>query len=279
MIKISMSLKKSPLIFFVLVFALSLPFWLLGFLVNTQELPIHLPASALMFVCPLIAACILVSREGQSGGVRRLLRRAFDHKNIKRKIWYVPIIFSLPLLYILSYIVMRLIGRPLPTPSIIPFLTIPIFFVVFFLAAIGEEVGWMGYAIDPMQSRWGALKASIILGVVWQIWHIVPDLQAHNTAIWIVWHSLFSISVRILMVWIYNNTGKSVFAVILVHTMDNVSWTLFPNYGSGYDPFFTCIFAFLLVVIVVIGWGPKTLARYRYIHVPQFARQAEESKR
>lgn len=34
-----------------------------------------------------------------------------------------------------------------------------------------------------------------------------------------------------LLVWIYNNTGKSVFAVTLCHASSNVSIFL-PNYGS-----------------------------------------------
>lgn len=134
---------------------------------------------------------------------------------------------------------------------------------MYFIAATAEELGWSGYAIDPMQNRWGALKASVILGVVWQIWHIIGDVQAHNTATWIVWHSLYSVGLRILIVWVYNNTGKSVFAAILVHTTDNVSWSLFPNYGSHYDPFIAFIITAVTAAIVTFLWGPKTLARYR----------------
>ena len=59
----SASLKRSPLTFFVLVFALSLPFWLLGPIAeHFIRLPFNLPVSALQFVCPIIAALILVYR-------------------------------------------------------------------------------------------------------------------------------------------------------------------------------------------------------------------------
>jgi len=64
-------------------------------------------------------------------------------------------------------------GRPLPVPQI-PFLTIPILFVVFFIAAVGEEAGWMGYAVNPMLDRWSALKSSLILGSVGALLHVVP---------------------------------------------------------------------------------------------------------
>ncbi len=53
---------KSPFIFFLLVFALSLPFMLLGGLTGLQLLP-GLPVSSLTVISPVIAALILVYRE------------------------------------------------------------------------------------------------------------------------------------------------------------------------------------------------------------------------
>ena len=224
-----------------------------------------LPVSALQVICPLIAALILVYREDKLGGVRRLLKRVFDYKRIKQKTWYVPIIFLLPIIYLLSYEVMRLLRLPLPDEPHVPFLTIPILFVVFFMLAIGEEVGWMGYAVDPLQERQSALTTSIVLGLVWGIFHVVPDVQAHHGLAWIAWqHGVYAVALRIVIVWLYNNTGKSVFAAILVHDTDNVSWSLFPNYGSHYDPAVTGAITAIVAVIVTFLWGSKTLARYRY---------------
>ena len=194
----SASLKRSPLTLFVLVFALALPFWLLGAFVKHVPLPINLPVSALQFVCPLIAASILVYREEKLGGVKRLLKRVFDFKRIKHKIWYVPIIFLMPLLMVLSYGVMLFLGRPLPEPYI-PFLLIPIFFVVFFLPAACEEVGWTGYITDPMQEQWSAFTTGLILGAVWAIWHVIPELQANPPA-WVTGQFFSTIGLRILIV-------------------------------------------------------------------------------
>jgi uncharacterized protein len=147
------SVKRSPLTFSVLVFALSVPFWLLGALAKQPKgLPMNLPVSSLMAVCPLIAACMLVYREEKLGGIKKLLKRVFDYRSIRHKIWYAPILCLMPLIMALSYAVMLLLGRPLPAPDV-AFLTIPLLFVVFFLAAAGEEAGWMGYAVDPLQER------------------------------------------------------------------------------------------------------------------------------
>ena len=257
--------NKSPLKFFLLVLLLSIPFWILGAMAGdlTKILPIKLPISALMTFCPLLAATFLVYKQQEMQGVKELLKLSFDFKKIKDKKWYIPIVFVMPVIAVLSYWYMKMTGAMLPEPQT-PLLFAFIYFFIFLIAAIGEEVGWSGYAIDPMQNKWGALKASIILGLVWAIWHIIPYSQAHQTPIWIVWQSISTIFLRVIIVWIYNNTVKSAFATILFHAMINVSTFMFPNYGSHYNPFVGAIFIILTVVIVVFFWGTKTLARYRY---------------
>ncbi len=257
--------NKSLFKFLLLVFVFSIPFLILGALADdlTKFLPIKLPISSLMAFCPLLAAIILVYTEGKPGGVKELLKQAFDHKKIKEKKWYLPIIFLMPGIILMSYWFMQMAGESLPKPQI-SILSAFIFFFIFFIGAIGEEVGWMGYAIDPLQNKWGALKASIILGFVWAIWHIIPYNQAHQTPIWILWQCIGTVFLRVIMVWIYNNTDKSVFATVLFHVMINVSMFMFPNYGSHYNPFVGAIFIILTVVIIVFLWGAKTLARFRY---------------
>jgi membrane protease YdiL (CAAX protease family) len=246
---------RSPLRFFVLVFALSIPIWL----IQPRDWPISASVGA-----PLIAALILVYREEGGGGVRRLLSRVFDQRRIRKGIWYGPIILLMPVVYLLTYGVMSLMGLPLPDEPYFPFLLIPLLFVLFFILAIGEEVGWTGYATDPLQDRWSALTTGIILGLVTALWHFVPLIQMGRTPIWIAWWSLGSISIRVLTVWLYNNTGRSLFAGIVFHAMNNLSFALFPNYGSHWDPAVAGVITAIVAVIVAFLWGSRTLARYRY---------------
>ena len=257
--------KKSPLNFFLLIFALSIPFWLISAITEQGlPLPINLPVSALMFVCPLIAASILVYKENKLDGIKQLLKRTVDYRRIKPKIWYLPIFLLMPVIMLLSYVVMRLIGRPLPEPQI-PILAIPLFFVLFFITTACEETGWMGYAADPMQHGWGALRAGIIMGSVWGLWHVVGwYFQAHHTLTWTSGQFLSTVALRVIIVWLYNNTRGSVLAAAFFHDMMNVSEFLFPNYGSHYDPAVTGVITAIVATMVTFLWGPKTLARYRY---------------
>lgn len=107
-----------------------------------------------------------------------------------------------------------------------------------------------------MQNRFGALLASLLVGLVWAVFHYVALLQAHRSLEWIAWWSLWTVALRVIIVSLYNNMGKSVFAAALFHTTINVTWQLFPIQGSFFDPRVTgAITAFVAAVIVVLGPG------------------------
>ena len=69
---------------------------------------------------------------------------------------------------------------------------------------------------------------------------------------------------RAVMVWLFNNTGKSVFGMVLFHATINISPYLISNQGAHYDPFIACILLTLMVIVIVLLWDSKTLTRYRY---------------
>lgn len=131
-----------------------------------------------MALYPLLASAILVYNERKMLGVKELLYQAFDCQKIKYKIWYIPIILLMPITAILSFWYLKINEVAMLEPAI-SVMSVVIFFFVFFIGAIGEELGWSGYIIDPMQNRYGALKAGVILGIIWAVWHIIPYSQAH----------------------------------------------------------------------------------------------------
>lgn len=67
----------------------------------------------------------MVYREDRLGGVKKLWWRVFDFKRIENKLWYIPVIFLMPIL-LLSYAAMRLLGMSLPEPDI-PYSLIPVY--------------------------------------------------------------------------------------------------------------------------------------------------------
>jgi membrane protease YdiL (CAAX protease family) len=224
-------------------------------------LPVNLPVSALTAFVPMIAAAILSFKRHGIGGIKELFQIVGDYRTIKSKVWYLPILLLAPLIYLFSFAVMRLMERPLPDPIYIPFLWLPVFFVIYLITGAGEELGWSAYATPPMQHRLGPLRASFLLGVIWATWHSIAFVQTGLAVEWVVWQSVKTVAMRMIIMWIYNKTGMSVFAVNLYHTTDNVSWSLFPNFGTHYDPMVTGLINCLTAVIVAIAGGLNSLSR------------------
>ena len=262
--------NRQPLKFFLIVYGLSIPLWIIETMINVKGLPLDIPVTDILAAfTPLIAASILIYKEEGRVGINKLFQRILDFARISKKIWYVPIIFLPSFIYLLIYIIIYFSGLPVTSKFHVSFLSIPVLFIFFFVGAIAEEVGYMGYAIEPMQKRFGALGASILMGIPWAVWHYPSIIQQGHNAVWIAWGTLGTVAVRVLIVWIYNNTGKSLFACILFHTMLNVGRILFPkdeinNPLVDYPAIHYSTIA-IIAVIVILLWGSKTLARYRYL--------------
>ncbi len=262
--------NKSPLKFFLLVFGLSIPFWIIDLMIDakrTSSLNFSIIDIATAFI-PIIAGCILVYKEEGFVGVGELFKRILDFKRITKNIWYVPISLLPFLMYLLIFLAIRLLGLSLPSEWHISFISIPFLFLLFFVGAVAEETGYMGYAVEPMQERFGALAASILIGIPWAVWHYPSIIQQGHDLTFIVWATLGTVAVRVLIVWIYNNTGKSLFACIMFHMMMNVGRPLFPkdemhNPLVDYPEIHYSLIAIVAIVVVIL-WGSKTLARFRY---------------
>jgi hypothetical protein len=92
------------------------------------------------------------------------------------------------------------------------------------LGGVWEEPGWTGYALPALQARFagrrsGMLQASLILGVLRGVWHI--PLVVSGAIPW--FDAVFlAIGIQLLISWLYNRTGGSVLAVMLLHLTSNV---------------------------------------------------------
>lgn len=263
------SSNRQPLKFFLIVYSLSIPLWILETMIDIKGLPLDIPITDILAAfTPLIAASILVYKEDGRSGINKLFRRIFDFGRVKKKVWFMPVILLPSIMYLLIYLIIYFSGLPVATKFHISFLSIPVLFSFFFLGAIAEEVGYMGYAIDPLQARYGALSASIIIGIPWAVWHYPSIIQQGHNAVWIAWGTLGTVAVRVLIVWIFNNTGKSLFACILFHTIFNLGRILFPkdeihNPLVDYPEIHYSLIA-AVAVIVIFLWGSKTLARFPF---------------
>ena len=270
----NVSKNKSLLNFVLLLFALSIPLWVIGAIYDVQLFP-GFKLFQLPLAMPSVAALILIYKESGKGGVVALLKRTYDFRNIKSKIWYLPILLIYPSIGFLDYLIQRLSGISMPSLHF----SLPIFLgysTVFFLT-YWEELGLTGYAIDRLQQRYSALASGIFIGLVQAGYHIPSFIiSGYYSLDWIFWHALYIIAGRVLFTWVYNNAGKSLFSMALLHSTFGIFWILFPATGnlqkatSYYDPRIAAFVAISYVVIVTFLWGSKTLAQYRFARSSEF---------
>jgi len=198
-------------------------------------------------------SAILVYRKSGIAAVGELFKRAFDANRVGNGLWYTAALLTMPLIMVLSFFVIRISNAAIPLPTFSVPNTVGLI-AVFFIAALGEEIGWTGYALDPLQEKFGPIMAGIIIGLVWALWHFLPLAQAHRAPDFIAWWTLGTVSARLIMVWLYNSTRKSVFITTLFHAMINVSWQLFPINGSFYDPQITGSITAVVTISIVVLW-------------------------
>jgi len=91
------------------------------------------------------------------------------------------------------------------------------------LVGIFEELGWTGFAIPRLRSRYGVLATGLIVGLVWGLWHMplfLASVRASQSVppilILVVQLFTFLPAFRVLMVWVYDRT-RSLLVAMLMH--------------------------------------------------------------
>ncbi len=254
--------KRSPKDFFLLVLALAVPLWALSrfaWVIGSLKVPV---TDLLLGFTPLIAATILIVRAEKAKGLISFLKHSVDFRSLARTRWFWIALGLAPLIYALTTLCLRLLGHA--GSPVVNWPLLPALAIMMFLLAIGEEAGWTGYLLDPLQRRFGALGASLIIAIPWWLGHIPSIIAIGGTAMDIAWWLPGAIAMRVLMTWLYNGAGQSVLAVILFHTMLNLGRLVsYPVIGTHYDAAYQntgYVIAFIMAAMIVIHWRKTAYA-------------------
>jgi uncharacterized protein len=130
-------------------------------------------------------------------------------------------------------------------------------------SALLEEFGWRGLALPLLQRRWNALTASVLLGLVWGMWHL-PLMVANGDPP--VGYLLLIVPQTVLMTWVVNSTRGSMLLAMLFHaSLATALTTLYPGSRSYVEIALT----WLLAAAVVLRYGPSDLARHHRVQLPE----------
>jgi membrane protease YdiL (CAAX protease family) len=131
-----------------------------------------------------------------------------------------------------------------------------LFFFNLLSGPTGEEAGWRGYALPRLLRKYSPVSAGIILGIVWDFWHLPLWIISGSTLPYCLFFSIGIISLSVLMTWIFRKASTSLVPMIIIHFSYNVSLFLIGSQGMGLGPAFplTAILATLCLLAVMIVW-------------------------
>ena len=238
---ISHQKNRNPWKFFLLTFAYSWIIWIPSVLDGIGiELPFSMTGYSIVSVligafAPMMAAITLVARESGWKGTKAFLGQALD---FRFKPVYLVIALALPvLIHAIAHYLALAVGLDVaktlfPTEiSVAPIvLAIPYFILMLVIGGGQEEFGWRGYAQEPLQEKIGVIPASLVIGVIWGIWHLPlwfmkDDLHSSYSFLAFV---MMTMSISIIYAWLYNSSGKKLVVALFFHAMNNTVAPLIP---------------------------------------------------
>jgi membrane protease YdiL (CAAX protease family) len=172
---------------------------------------------------PLVAAVTITAVKTGKAGVRSFFAQGLKWRFPIR--WYVFAIFTIPMLSLLNILIFN--DR---IPEDFSWLVVePLLIGGQLWVVLAEEFGWRGFALPRLQSLYGSLGATLVLGPLWAIWHLPmffiegsPQYSENVPAAFLL-YMLIITCISILLTVVYNRTQGSVLACMLLHGFLNIS--------------------------------------------------------
>jgi uncharacterized protein len=246
---VTLFIKRYPLVaFFGLAFALE---WAITpFAIASPALP-----PFILTFLPALVALLVVGISESKSGIRTLLSKLILWQ--VGVVWYI-VALGLPVLVGLICIGLALLFGS-TTATLIG--TFAAFRLLMFVFATGEELGWRGYALPKLQGRFGALGASLLLGVLWFAFHLPLYLPGQLFAgAPVLAHLLVFLATSIIYTWLLNHTQGSVLMASLLHGSMNAFGILYAGMNASQGLWLPALVWSLLALVAIaatrgnLGW-------------------------
>jgi membrane protease YdiL (CAAX protease family) len=261
--------KRRPLTtFFVLAYGLSWALWI-PLCVLRDTAPGTYVSIALLIgsTVPSAVAILLTAASLGKSGVRALLKRLLIWRVGLR--WYLVLLVPTAIVLVAITAAAVLVGGPTAALAVpVANAVILVVLMTFPGSALGEEIGWRGYALPRLQTHRSALTSSLILGTLHVLWHLPLWLRGLTDYPPLSLYPAFAIqgvAFAVIYTWLYNSTKGSVLLAVLFHTATNAPLTLIllPLGVADFAlPFWLmALLTVLAAIIVVAVAGPSQLSR------------------
>jgi membrane protease YdiL (CAAX protease family) len=225
---------------------------------STPHLPLILAGMLVSACAPTLAALFVAGLYPGAGGVRSILHQARTWR--VGIAWYaLALIGPIGLFLVADVVHVALGGSPfahwLGFRLLAGFGPGSLFWVVFG-SLFAEELGWRGFAQPRLQVRFGALRASILIGALWATWHLWPVITPGGLSLETPEDAAATyirmISTSIVYSWMYNSTKASLFLVMVAHFGHNLAASVVPPPSDGLHVHLTIALLYLVVAVGII---------------------------
>jgi len=201
------------------------------------------PIYILAVYAPAFAAISLVSRYyGIKGLVSYFKRLTLWRMSIS---WWLFMVLATPAIFYLAAALTGTISDPFPfSPwyDVIP--------ALLFMLVLGpvEEFGWRGFALPLLQRRFNPFQASLIIGIIWGIWHLPAFVIGGTPHSEWVFAQFFiaAVAISIIMTAMFNASRGSILTVALFHfQLNNPIW---PD-AQPWDAVLFCSAAIVVLIL------------------------------
>lgn len=217
---------------------------------------------------PSLLAIYLTWRKENLPGLRNIGQRILQFRLGWR--WYAVIFFIVIAGTLGQVLIYRLIGNQFNAQVFVAQLSS--FLPLLILGPLSEELGWRGYALDRLQTRWSALVSSLIVGLVWSLWHLplflIPGTSQHEMGVPFIGFLIKLTSSSVLYTWLYNNTRRSLWSAILLHWLYTYAAQVISS-GVVRSPLYNSLEYLPYVIMaaaVILIWKPRSLCRPLVAH-------------
>jgi len=235
--------RKAPWIAFLIAWVVSALVWLV-YTVCIDQVPFSPALVGLTLVSVVPVPFVISMAYSRIPAVKRSLSSLTRLRGVWG--WSLLALVLYPALILLSIPVSKLLGRqPIAAPqfpetalALIGLIAMKFLYQFFFFNAVGEEIGWRGFALPRLQARTSPLIASLILAVFWIPWHFfLWQSQGQAVTTWDFWTDNGSLIVlsSIITAWFYNRSKGSILVAGILHAAENTTarlaliqdWTMY----------------------------------------------------
>lgn len=260
------------LAYFAFVLAWTWGFWSVPVMLGGN--PWAMPNVAFIYVGgagPLLGGLIFTYARGGRAGLRELGARLVDVRRIG-PVWWLAVVGLVPVIEAAAAVIAAQVAAapadvfaPLTENLANPAAFMALAGFTLLLGPLPEEIGWRGFALDALQTRFAPIAASLFLAAAWAAWHAPLFLMDGYYAPFggspppaqFTYDILLT---TLLITWIYNHTGRSVLAAVLFHFLGNFSGEIVASSDTG-DMAATVLTTLVLAAVIASGGLRRRRAR------------------